>query len=474
MKTFPLFIKTSGRLAVVYGGGEKAAQKVRLMKKTDVRIRVVAPSLNQELAALSELGEIEHAADLTDPVHAEGAALAFATLTCPGANAALVAALRAQGALVNAVDAPELCDAYVPSIVDRDPVVVAIGTEGTAPVLAGQIRTRIEGMLEAGLGELAALAGSLRQSVARKVEPHKRRAFWRWVFRAQPRAFFAHGDLAAGRDAIARAIDAGGAPEDDAGGFVSLVGAGPGSRDLITMRGIERLQNADVVFYDRLVDARVLELARRDAERICVGKEPGAHAWPQDRINGVIAAEARKGRRVVRLKCGDPGIFGRVAEEIDALDRASVPWEIVPGVTSASAAAAALGKPLTVRGRTDTLVLTTGHTRRGQPAPNLGAHLLPGTTMAIYMGVGQATHIQRDMLRQGLDAALPVEIVEAVEMRDQRSIATTLGGFVAAVERHDVRNPAMILITRAASSVALDAVDPNAAAKRTAVCALEG
>jgi len=468
MKTFPLFIKTSGRLVVVYGGDEQAAQKVRLMRKTDARIRVVAPSLTRELAELATAKKIDHQADIAQPAHAAGAAIAFATLACPGANAAVVATLRAQGALVNAVDAPDLCDAYIPSIVDRDPVVVAIGTEGTAPVLAGQIRTRIESMLESGLGELAGFAGVMRKSVARRIEPHKRRAFWRWVFQAEPRTLFANGDRDAGQEAITRAVDAGGAPDGDSGGFVSLVGAGPGSRDLITLRGVERLQNADVIFYDRLVDERVLELARRDAERICVGKAPGAHAWPQDRINGVIAAEARKGRRVVRLKCGDPGIFGRVAEEIEALNRAGVRWEIVPGVTSASAAAATLGRSLTERNKTDTLVLATGHTQHEEPGRDLGAHLLPGTTLAIYMGVGQASRIERDLLAQGFAPDLPVEIVQSAEMQGEQTIETALGSLTEAIRSNKVQNPAMILVTRTMSAAETDAADTVGVGERTA------
>lgn len=449
MKTFPLFLKTTNRLVVIYGGGEQAAQKARLIGKSDARVVVAAPVLNRELRELAEDGAVTHLSDLSDPALSEGAAIAFAATGCPGADAALVQTARAQGAVVNAVDAPDLCDAYVPSIVDRDPVVVAIGTEGTAPVLAGQIKTKVEEYLEVGVGDLARLAGSLRSAVAQRVAPHKRRAFWRWVFGARPRTLFAEGRVEAAQKTIEDAIEAGGAPESHEGGFVSLIGAGPGSRDLITLRGVERLQNADVIFYDRLIDESVLELARRDAERICVGKEPGAHSWAQDRINGVIAAEGRKGRRVVRLKCGDPGIFGRVAEEIEALTQAGVAWEIVPGVTSAAAAAASIGRPLTERGVADTLVLTTGRNQDGNPAAHIAQHLLPGTTVAIYMGVGQASAIQDQLLEHGLDNSLPIEIVESAETPEARVIKTTIGALPGTIMSKKVKNPAMILITRA-------------------------
>lgn len=448
MKTFPLFLKTTNRLVVIFGGGEQAAQKARLIGKSDARITLAAPVLIPELRDLVEDGAVSHVSDLGDPTLSQGAVIAFAATGCPGADAALVEVARDHGAVVNAVDAPDLCDAYVPSIVDRDPVVVAIGTEGTAPVLAGQIKTKVEEFLEAGVGDLARLAGSLRSAVARHVAPHKRRAFWRWVFGARPRSLFAEGRVDLAQESIEAAIKAGGAPDTQESGFVSLVGAGPGSRDLITLRGVERLQNADVIFYDRLVDTSVLELARRDAERICVGKAPGSHSWAQDRINGVIAAEARKGRRVVRLKCGDPGIFGRVAEEIEALNQAGVAWEIVPGVTSASAAAASLGRPLTERGVSDTLVLTTGCNQDGYPAAHIAQHLLPGTTMAIYMGVGHASIIQDQLLEHGLDNDLPIEIVESAETPQARRIQTTIGALPGSIVTEKVKNPAMILITR--------------------------
>ncbi|MEM9761754.1 MAG: uroporphyrinogen-III C-methyltransferase [Pseudomonadota bacterium] len=237
-------------------------------------------------------------------------------------------------------------------------------------------------------------------------------------------------------------------------GFVSLVGAGPGSADLVTLRGLERLQAAEVVFYDRLVDPALLNHAPASTDRIYVGKAPGAHAWTQDRINAALVSTATAGRRVVRLKCGDPGVFARGAEEAAALDAAGIAWEIVPGVTAAAAAAAAAGSFLTVRGETDTLVLTTGRLaecpvlERADNAPDWASFLHPGTTLAIYMGVATAGRLSARLLAQGLDATLPVEIVHAAGTPQEAVFHTQLGRLEDTVRDEGIRNPAMILIRR--------------------------
>ncbi len=231
-------------------------------------------------------------------------------------------------------------------------------------------------------------------------------------------------------------------------GFVSLVGAGPGAADLITLRGVQRLQEADVIFYDRLASPELLELARRDAERVSVGKTPGEAAWPQDRINGVIVAAARQGKKVVRLKCGDPGVFARGAEEAEALDAARIPWEIVPGVTAASAASAAMGRFLTERGETDAVLLTTGRTRAGDAPPDWAANLRPGVAMAVYMGVANAPALQADLLEAGVPFETPVDVAAAVGAPGETLLRSDLAGFVDAMRAAGVANPAIIIIRR--------------------------
>lgn len=443
MKTFPMFLKMAGRRAVILGGGEQAAQKARLMLKTEAEILVVAPELEAELAGLVARGRIRHLREAT-PAAFENAALAFVATGDRAEDERLSALARAAGVVTNVVDQPDLCDAFTPSIVDRDPLVVAIGTEGAAPVLARQIRAALETTLEPRLGDFVALAGRLRDQVAARIAPERRRAFWAWAFSGAPRRAHARGAEREAAKLLKDAIAAGEAGE--AGGFVSLVGAGPGSRDLITLRGVQRLQEADIVFYDRLVDPDLLELARRDAERVYVGKAPGLAAWPQDRINGVILAAARAGKRVVRLKAGDPGVFARGAEEAAACDAAGVPWEIVPGVTAASAAAAELGGFLTERGRYDSVVLTTGQSRPGDPAPDWASLARPGTTLALYMGVAAAPEIQAALLAAGAPAAVEAQIVANAGSPLARSWTTTLGALAETLRREEIANPAMILV----------------------------
>jgi uroporphyrin-III C-methyltransferase / precorrin-2 dehydrogenase / sirohydrochlorin ferrochelatase len=443
MKTFPMFLAMAGRRVILLGGGEQAAQKCRLMLKTEARITLAAPELEPELAALAAEGRIAHHPGAVDGALLSGAALVFVATGCRGADGALAALARVAGALVNVVDAPDLCDAFTPSIVDRDPVVVAIGTEGTAPVLARQIKTRIETLLEPRLGSLAALAGRMRAEAARRLGPADRRAFWAWAFGGVPRSAHARG---AEREAarMLKAALAEGMPERR--GFVSLVGAGPGSADLITLRGVQRLQEADVIFYDRLVDPKVLELARRDAERVHVGKAPGCAAWPQERISGLLVEAARAGRRVVRLKCGDPGIFARGAEEAAALDAAGIAWEIVPGVTAASAAAAAAGSFLTERGQTDTLVLTTGQLRPGEAAPDWGRLARPGTTIALYMAVAAAPSVRAALLEAGASPDTPVCVISRAGSPHMQVLEARLSDFPDRLISARVENPAIILV----------------------------
>lgn len=441
MKTFPMFLKMTSRRVVILGGGEQAAQKTRLMLKTEAEIVVVAAALDPELAGLAARGRIRHETALAPGLFAN-AALAFVATGDRVEDARLAGLARGAGVVTNVVDAPDLCDAFTPSLVDRDPLVVAIGTEGAAPVLARQVKTAVETMLEPRLGDLAALAGRLRDEVAARVAPERRRAFWAWAFSAAPRRAHARGAEREAARLMKAAIAAGGAGE--AGGFVSLVGAGPGARDLITLRGVQRLQEADVIFYDRLVDPELLELARRDAERVHVGKAPGVHAWPQDRINGVILAAARAGKRVVRLKCGDPGIFARGAEEGAACDAAGIPWEIVPGVTAASAAAAEIGGFLTERGRYDSLVLTTGQARPGDPAPDWASLARPGTTVAVYMGVAAAGEIGTALLAGGAPAGTEVQIVSRAGSPACRHVTCRLADLAETACTAAVENPAIL------------------------------
>lgn len=445
MKTFPMFLQMTGRRVVIVGGGEQAAQKARLILKTEARIEIWAPSLDPELSDLAAQGRLTHQAAAITADSFAHTALVFIATGCPGIDMALHAVAKDAGATVNVVDQPALCDAITPSIVDRDPVVVAIGTEGTAPVLARQIKTKLEHMLEPRIGDLAALAGRLRHAAAARLAPRARRDLWRWVFNDSPRQLFVSG---AERDAakmIKTAIETGnfGATQ---GGSVSIVGAGPGSKDLITLRGVQRLQEADVIYYDRLLDPEILELARRDADRIYVGKAPGCHSWPQEKITQTLVAAALRGQRVVRLKCGDPGVFGRSTEETEALKTANIPFEIVPGVTAACAAAASLGESLTDRGHIDTVVLSTGHLQHGYQVPHAIKDIRPGTCVALYMAVGAAQQVVDTLENRHPDIAFAVQIVAKAQRKGQIALDCQLSEVPAMLNAHEITGEAMVFV----------------------------
>ncbi|MEP2890573.1 siroheme synthase CysG [Tateyamaria sp.] len=445
MRTFPMFLTMSDRSVVIAGGGEQAAQKCRLMLKTEARIVVLADALDVELQSLADTGRIIWLRGAISPASFEHAALVFIATGCPGLDVCLHMLAKAAGVVVNVVDRPDLCDAITPSIIDRDPVVVAIGTEGTAPVLARQIKTRLEEMLEPRLGDLAALAGRLRGFAARRLGPRERRDLWTWVFNGPLRAQHnVEGDEPIAT-AIKAAISSGQIPQSGPAP-VALVGAGPGSSDLITLRGVQRLQEADVIFYDRLVDPEVLELARRDAERIYVGKAPGCHSWPQDRINALIVSAALRGQRVVRLKSGDPGVFARGAEEAEALSAAGLSYEIVPGVTAASGAAAALGGFLTERGKTDTLVLTTGRKVNAHMPPDWVQHLSTRSHVAVYMGVQTAEQIVDALTNAGLLDHVHVTAVANAQRVDQKVLDCPARDLVARIAVEKLTSPAILFL----------------------------
>ncbi|MEM7472758.1 MAG: siroheme synthase CysG [Pseudomonadota bacterium] len=456
MKTFPMFLTMTGRRVVIAGGGEQAAQKCRLILKTEAQIEVLAPALEQELQGLAAQGKIIWTQGAITPTSFAHAALVFVATGCPGLDASMHMLAKEVGVVVNVVDQPDLCDAITPSIVDRDPVVVAIGTEGTAPVLGRQIKTRVEEMLEPRLGDLASLAGRLRGFAAARLGPRDRRDLWRWVFAGPVRVLHAKGAEAHAAQKLKAAIETG-SFEEAAPAPVSLVGAGPGSSDLITLRGVKRLQEADIIFYDRLVDPQILELARRDAERVFVGKAPGCHSWPQDKINRVLVSAARQGKRVVRLKCGDPGIFARGAEEVAALKDAGLSYEIVPGVTAASGAAAAMGDFLTERGETQSIVMTTGTGADGNATPDWLSHLRLGARVAVYMGVKSAPQIEETLRAEGLAEQVQVRIVANAQASDQVLAECRGADLCDCLQREGISNPAILFLDWPAGRVATHA-----------------
>jgi uroporphyrin-III C-methyltransferase/precorrin-2 dehydrogenase/sirohydrochlorin ferrochelatase len=444
MKYFPMFADLDGADALVAGGAEQAAQKVRLLRKTPARITVIAEAVCDELAALAEVGGIGVVRRRFQAADAAGRRLIYAATGDPALDAEVSRAAQALGIPVNVVDAPELSTFITPAIVDRAPVTIAIGTEGAAPVLAREIRARIEALLPANLGALAARAQALRRGIAAAVtDPRSRRRLWERLLQGPFRHAVLNGSEAHAERILAAELEVG---ERQHAGRVALIGCGPGDPDLLTLKALQRMQEADVLVVDRLVDARILDYARRDAERIFVGKTPGGASTSQPEINRILVREAQAGKVVARLKGGDPFIFGRAAEEMAALQRAGISVEVVPGVTAAHACAARVGLPVTLRQRVRQFSVVTGATADGLPELDWQALAAPGAAFAVYMGVGNAPVIRAHLLAAGAAVDTPVVVVENGTRDSERAVATTLRDLTDCVTHLGLHGPAVILV----------------------------
>lgn len=451
MRYFPIFVDLEDRRVVVVGGGEEALRKVRLLLKTNARIEIVAPALHAELAAEPRVVWV---AKSYEAQSLKGAALVYSA--DPAHNLQVSADAQVLGIPVNAVDQANISTFIVPSIVDRDPVVVAIGTEGAAPVLAQGIRAKIDALLPDRLGALATRAQSLRERVARHI-PHgnRRRAFWQQFFFGRPRDAFVAGDddafQMALHDSINNVLGA-------RTGRVALVGAGPGDPELLTLKAQRKLHEADVIVYDRLVSKGVLEMARRDAVRIAVGKTPFTASPKQAEINDILIAEARRGLNVVRLKGGDPYIFGRGAEEQMALEAAGIAVDVVPGITAALGCAASAKIPLTRRGQNRAITLLTASSESGLAEQDWATLAKPGQVFAIYMGVHAAGEIAGQLLGNGIAPSTPVTIIENGTLTNERVLSATVGSLWETVQVSGITGPALIYVGLPSENAALDAV----------------
>ncbi|MGI9383616.1 MAG: siroheme synthase CysG, partial [Methyloligellaceae bacterium] len=362
MKYFPIYVDLERQPVLVVGGGEQAAQKIRLLLKTHARITVLAETLIPELEDLAAASRIQVERRGFRPEDVADRRLVYAATGEDDTDQAVADAARARNVPVNVVDRPDACSFITPAIVDRDPVTVAIGTEGAAPVLAREIKSRLERELPAGLGLVAERAQGLRARVAREIgDGRLRRRLWERLLQGRFRERILAHDEAGAALAVDTEIDVLKHGLEDAG-RVTLIGCGPGDPDLLTLRAQQRLQEADVLVVDRLVNPRILEFARRDAERIFVGKTPGGPTTSQDEISRILVREAEAGKTVARLKGGDPLIFGRAVEEMLALQQAGIACEVVPGISAAHASAASLNLPVTSRGHHRKFSVLTGAT----------------------------------------------------------------------------------------------------------------
>ncbi len=442
MKHFPIFLAVEGRRIVVSGGGEAALAKLRLLLKTEARLTVVAQDAVPEIEALAREGRLTLIRRAMEAGDATCAALFYAANDDAAEDDRVTRLAQADGALTNWVDNLERSQFITPAIVDRDPVTVAIGTEGAAPVLARAIKADLEERLPASLGLLARVGKAFRAAAEALPMGRARRDFWSdYYFRAGPRAVDAGGE-----DALGEALDAllaehlGHAEKQ---GRVSFVGAGPGDPELLTLKARRALHEADVVIHDRLVTPAILELARREALIIDAGKAGFGPSTAQSDIDALIVEHARTGAHVVRLKSGDPTVFGRLDEEMDACTAADVPFSIIPGITSASAAVAAIGQSLTKRDRNSSVRFVTGHDMKGYAEHDWRALARPGEVAAIYMGKKTARFVQGRLLMHGADAQTSVTVVENASRPDQRVVGATLAALPDAVA--DLAGPALIL-----------------------------
>ncbi len=451
MDYLPIFVDLRERRVVVIGGGAVAARKVEQLLKAHARVRVVAPALCPELAAFRDLARIEYRPLPFSAPQLDGALLAIAATDDAQVNAAVAQGARERGILANVVDDGALSDFIFPAIVDRSPLVVAVGTSGSSPTLARRVRAQIEALLPERLGELARYAGRWRETVAKALPALPARLrFWDGFFGGQLStrllAGNAHGMDEAMQAALDEARDAAAAPR----GEVYLIGVGPGDPDLLTLRAQQLLQQADVLLHDRLVPEAILGRARRDAERINVGKTPGRHEHTQDYINELLLEQARAGKRVARVKGGDPFVFGRGGEELAVLRRAGIPVVVVPGITAGLGAAASAGMPLTQRGLAQAVTFVTATGAQGD-ALNWAALAQPDHTVVFYMSAAQSAHIAERLLAHGLPGSHPAVLLERATWPDERILQTTLAQLPALAASAQLRSPTLLVVGQVAA-----------------------
>ena len=450
MRFFPVFLNLKGRRCLVVGGGEVAANKLQGLLEAEAEAVLLAPEATAEIAALAEQGRITRQAREFIPEDLAGCALVIAATDDEQTNRRVAEAATARNIPVNVVDNPQLCGFIMPSVVDRRPVQVAVSTGGASPVLARLLRARLETLIPAAYGRLATLLRDFRGRVkARIPQATERRRFWEDIAQGPvAEMVFAGQDEAAAR-ALEQALETSPATEGAGAnktGEVYLVGGGPGDPDLLTFRALRLMQQADVVLYDRLVAPAIVALTRKDARKIYVGKERDSHTVPQAELNALLVRLAKEGKRVLRLKGGDPFIFGRGGEEIEELAAAGIPFQVAPGITAASGCAAAAGIPLTHRDYAQSCVFVTGHLKDGKLDFNWRTLTQPKQTIAVYMGVKGVDALRRGLLEHGMAADTPAAIVQQGTMPEQKTYAGTVGTLTEIVSRHDIKPPSMIII----------------------------
>ncbi len=450
LKHLPLFLNVDQKPCVVVGGGRIACRKTKSLLAAGAKVTIVSPQIKPYIQQQTSAGRLTHI-NASYPSNEFSKELANATLVlaCTNSietNAAIAADAKKAKVLSNIADNPSAGDFLLPSIVDRDPLTIAISSGGASPIMTRLIKQRIEAFIPQGMASLAQLAGEYRQAVRQKLTklPAQRR-FWENVFDGEVSKKAINGDMEAARSALQNTLDTHDIDSHSAG-EVYLVGAGPGDPDLLTFRALRLIQQADVVLYDRLVSEPILNMCRDDAERIYVGKKRANHAMQQSSINDTLVSFAQSGKRVLRLKGGDPFIFGRGGEEIETLAEHGVRFQIVPGITAASGCASYAGIPLTHRDHAQSCVFVTGHLKQGELELPWRSLVLSSQTIVCYMGLVGLPTLSRKLIEHGLDKKTPAALIERGTTVNQNVITGTIESIPQLVQSQDVKAPTLIII----------------------------
>jgi uroporphyrin-III C-methyltransferase/precorrin-2 dehydrogenase/sirohydrochlorin ferrochelatase len=448
MKHLPIFLDIKDRPVLVVGGGEAAARKVEAVLKAEARITVVASGLCPALLDLAGQGRIEHKAQAFEDSDLESATLVFVATEDEDLNRRVSALAREAGIPVNVVDRFKLCSFIMPAVIDRSPMMVAVSSGGDAPIIARVLKARLETFIPAGLGRLAEFAGACRDRVKDVIaEGPLRLRFWEHFIHGPIAEYILAGQKEAAEnlfDETLAQVGADGITADH--GEVYLVGAGPGDPDLLTFRALRLMQQADVVLHDRLVTDEIMELVRRDAERIFVGKRRGDHAMRQEEIGQLMIRLAKEGKRVLRLKSGDPFVFGRGGEEIDALSSEGIHFQVVPGVTAANGCASYAGIPLTHRDHAQSCIFVTGHAKDDNLDLDWPTLVRPSQTLVVYMGLDSLAMLTDKLISHGADPKTPAAIIDNGTRPGQRVVTASLENLARRAVEEELPGPSIIII----------------------------
>jgi len=441
---FPISLKLQQQRCLIVGGGHIALRKATLLAKAGAIIDIVAPEIEEQLLQLVTTTNGQHFVEVfSEKFLSTPYRLVIAATNDPQVNKTVFEQCEVRNLLVNSVDDIPHCRFMVPAIIDRSPLVISVASNGTSPVLSRQIRTQLETSIPHGMGKLAEFSGKWRNQVKEKISnPDERRIFWENLYASPLKEQIFNDNLDVANSMLEQALQEWKAPK----GEVYLVGAGPGDPELLTLKALRLMQQADVVIYDRLVSQPILELCRRDATKIYVGKARSNHSVPQDGINALLVEYAQQGKRVCRLKGGDPFIFGRGGEEIQELFQAGVPFQVVPGITAASGCSAYAGIPLTHRDYAQSVRFLTGHLKEGSPELPWNELVYENQTLVLYMGLVGLERICEQLIAHGQRPDMPVALISKGTTPEQKVVVGSLADIASKVTEHQIHAPTLTII----------------------------